>query len=319
MVDNQARSQKLLSAAYDSDGAAEEQYEKTLDSLQAKLNQLKDAWDNFTMSIAQSSTVKTAVDGLTGLFKIINKLLGVSKQIGTAIGGKFGGGLAQSLTAITTALAGFKLAGGGALGFLKSIQDVIKFGKGELGTTKGLGDILLKNFKTQLSGGLLGGATIKNLGKLIGRDFIPAIFKEGSPIMNKHLAKVGEDAANILSKYNNEDGSLNKEAAEAALGASQVKGLQLQAAQARKLSGEMEKAGEAGKAGAAGIGSFFTSLSPLGIALLTATAALVAFNLAYRHHIKTLESNVKAGNEAVKTYTNSQKTYKENTKTINSA
>ena len=187
MVDNQARSQELLSAAYDSDGAAEEQYEKTLDSLQAKLNQLKDAWDNFTMSIAQSSTVKTAVDGLTGLFKIINKLLGVSKQIGTAIGGKFGGGLAQSLTAITTALAGFKLAGGGALGFLKSIQDVIKFGKGELGTTKGLGDILLKNFKTQLSGGLLGGATIKNLGKLIGRDFIPAIFKEGSPIMNKHL------------------------------------------------------------------------------------------------------------------------------------
>ena len=72
MVDNQARSQELLSAAYDSDGAAEEQYEKTLDSLQAKLNQLKDAWDNFTMSIAQSSTVKTAVDGLTGLFKIIN-------------------------------------------------------------------------------------------------------------------------------------------------------------------------------------------------------------------------------------------------------
>lgn len=319
MVDNQTRSQQLLSAAYDSDGAAEEQYEKTLDSLQAKLNQLKDAWDNFTMSIAQSSTVKVAVDGLTGLLKIINKLLGVSKQIGTAIGGKAGGGIAQALTAITTALAGFKLAGGGALGFLKSIQDVIKFGKGELGTTKGLGDILLKNFKTQLGGGLLGGATIKNLGKLIGRDFIPAIFKEGSPIMNKHLVKVGKDAANVLSKYNNKDGSLNKEAAEAALGVSQVKGLQLQAAQARKLSGEMEKAGEAGKAGAAGIGSFFTSLSPLGIALLTATAALVAFNLAYRHHIKTLESNVKAGNEAVKTYTNSQKTYKENTKTINSA
>ena len=72
MVDNQTRSQQLLSAAYDSDGAAEEQYEKTLDSLQAKLNQLKDAWDNFTMSIAQSSTVKTAVDGLTGLLKIIN-------------------------------------------------------------------------------------------------------------------------------------------------------------------------------------------------------------------------------------------------------
>ena len=319
MVDNQARSQELLSAAYDSDGAAEEQYEKTLDSLQAKLNQLKDAWDNFTMSIAQSSTVKAAVDGLTGLLKIINKLLGGSKQIGTAFGGKFGGSLAQSLTAITTALAGFKLAGGGALGFLKSIQDVIKFGKGELGTTKGLGDILLKNFKTQLGGGLFGGATIKNLGKLIGRDFIPAIFKEGSPIMNKHLAKVGKDAANILSKYNNEDGSLNKEAAEAALGASQVKGLQLQAAQARKLSGEMEKAGEAGKAGSTGIGAFLTSLSPLGKVLLGATAALTVFTAAYRGYTSYLKSNVKAGNEAVKTYTNSQKTYKENTKTINSA
>lgn len=319
MVDNQTRSQQLLSAAYDSDGAAEEQYEKTLDSLQAKLNQLKDAWDNFTMSIAQSSTVKAAVDGLTGLLKIINKLLGVSKQIGTAFGGKFGGGLAQSLTAITTALAGFKLAGGGALGFLKSLQDVIKFGKGELGTTKGLGDILLKNFKTQLGGGLLGGATIKNLGKLIGRDLVPAIFEEGSPIMNKHLAKVGKDAANILSKYNNEDGSLNKEAAEAALGASQVRNLQTQAARGRKLSDAMEEAGKAGKEGAAGIGEFFTSLSPLGIALLTATAALVAFNFAYRQHIKNLKSNVKAGNEAVKTFTDSKKTYEENTKTINSA
>jgi len=319
MVDNQARSQELLSAAYNSDGAAEEQYEKTLDSLQAKLNQLKDAWDNFTMSIAQSSTVKTVVDGLTGLLKVINKLLGVSKQIGTVFGGKFGGGLAQSLTAITTALAGFKLAGGGALGFLKSIQDVIKFGKGELVTTKGLGDILLKNFKTQLGGGLLGGATIKNLGKLIGRDFIPAIFKKGSPIMNKHLIKMGEDAANILSKYNNEDGSLNKEAAEAALGASKVKGLQLQAAQARKLSGEMEKAGEAGKAGSTGIGAFLTSLSPLGKVLLGATAALVAFNLAYRGYTKHLKDHVKAGNEAVKTFTDSKKAYKENTKTIDGA
>ena len=319
MVDNQARSQELLSAAYDSDGAAEEQYEKTLDSLQAKLNQLKDAWDNFTMSIAQSSTVKTAVDGLTGLFKIINKLLGVSKQIGTAIGGKFGGGLAQSLTAITTALAGFKLAGGGALGFLKSIQDVIKFGKGELGTTKGLGDILLKNFKTQLSGGLLGGATIKNLGKLIGRDFIPAIFKEGSPIMNKHLVKVGKDAANILSKYNNEDGSLNKEAAKDALGASQVRNLIAQDAIGRKASDAMKKAGEAGKEGATGIGTFLTSLTPLGKVALGATAALVILSAAYRGYTHYLKSNVKAGNEAVKTFTDSKKTYEENTKTIDGA
>lgn len=319
MVDNQARSQELLSAAYDSDGAAEEQYEKTLDSLQAKLNQLKDAWDNFTMSIAQSSTVKAAVDGLTGLLKIINKLLGVSKQIGTAFGGKFGGGLAQSLTAITTALAGFKLAGGGALGFLKSLQDVIKFGKGELVTTKGLGDILLKNFKAQLGGGLLGGATIKNLGKLIGRDFIPAIFKEGSSVMNKHILRLGKDATNILSKYYNEKGIFDSKAANDALGSKNVKTLQEQAARAEELSVSFGKAGEAGKTGSFGIKAFWASLTPLGQALLVATAALTAFTAAYRGYTSYLKSNVKAGNEAVKTYTNSQKTYKENTKTINSA
>lgn len=319
MVDNQARSQQLLSAAYDSDGAAEEQYEKTLDSLQAKLNQLKDAWDNFTMSIAQSSMVKGAVDGLTGLLKIVNKFLGVSKQIGTAIGGKAGGGIAQTLTAITTALAGFKFAGGGALGFLKSIQDVIKFGKGELGTTKGLGDILLKNFKAQLGGGLLGGATVKNLGKLIGRDFIPAIFKEGSPIMNKHLVKVGKDAANILSKYYNEEGIFDSKAANDALGSKNVKALQEQATRAEELSTSFGMAGEAGKAGSFGIKAFWASLTPLGQALLVATAALTVFTAAYRGYTSYLKSNVKAGNEAVKTYTNSQKAYKENTKTINSA
>lgn len=72
-----SRTQELVSAAYNSAGSASEQFEKTLDSLDAKLNKLSNAWNEFTMGIAQNSLIKGAVDILTGLLTIINKLTGV--------------------------------------------------------------------------------------------------------------------------------------------------------------------------------------------------------------------------------------------------
>lgn len=72
-----SRTQELVSAAYNSAGSANEQFEKTLDSLEAKLNKLSNAWNEFTMGIAQNGLIKVAVDGLTGLLTIINKITGV--------------------------------------------------------------------------------------------------------------------------------------------------------------------------------------------------------------------------------------------------
>lgn len=69
-----SRTQELVAAAYDSEGSAEGQFEKTLDSLEAKLTELKNAWDAFTMGLANSDIIKGVVDVLTFLLNLLNKV-----------------------------------------------------------------------------------------------------------------------------------------------------------------------------------------------------------------------------------------------------
>lgn len=74
MMQNNARTQELLGYAYDSEGASQKQFEKTLDSLEAKINKFKNAWNEFTMGIADSGMIKSAVDIVTNLITVVNKL-----------------------------------------------------------------------------------------------------------------------------------------------------------------------------------------------------------------------------------------------------
>ena len=53
-MQNNARLTELMNAAKNSKGSAEGQFEKTLDSLEAKVNKLRDAWEEFLMGIANS-------------------------------------------------------------------------------------------------------------------------------------------------------------------------------------------------------------------------------------------------------------------------
>jgi hypothetical protein len=45
-----------------------------MDSLQSKLNELKNAWDSFTMGIMDSKVVKAGVSILTAFITVINSL-----------------------------------------------------------------------------------------------------------------------------------------------------------------------------------------------------------------------------------------------------
>lgn len=74
MMSDYGRTQELITAAYDSEGSSQGQFEKTLDSLEAKLNELKNAWDAFTMGLANSTVVKGVVDVLTFLLNLVNKI-----------------------------------------------------------------------------------------------------------------------------------------------------------------------------------------------------------------------------------------------------
>lgn len=109
MMSDYSRTQELVTAANNSAGASNRQFEKTMESLEAKMEKLKNAWHEFTMGIMDSDLVKFGVDILTKFLEVINKAT-------SAIGG-----LGGSLTKIIGILAIFKL---GAKIFAKFKQPI---------------------------------------------------------------------------------------------------------------------------------------------------------------------------------------------------
>lgn len=147
LMQDHARMTELVSYANDAAGASQGQFEKTLESLQSKLAQLKNAWDEFTMGIMNSDIVKWAIDRITDLIGWINKLtnsssgllssiskiavavlgfFGSKKLIGS-IGNKLLGSVAKIFGGIEK--EGIKKGAATATGFLGNFKKV--FGKGE--------------------------------------------------------------------------------------------------------------------------------------------------------------------------------------------
>ena len=97
MMQDYARTQELVTAANNSAGASQKQFEKTMESLEAKIEKLKNAWHEFTMGIMDSDLVKFGVDVLTKFLEIINKATSALDGIG------------GSITKISTIIGVFKL------------------------------------------------------------------------------------------------------------------------------------------------------------------------------------------------------------------
>jgi TP901 family phage tail tape measure protein len=112
MMSNYGRTQELVAAANNSAGASNKQFEKTMDSLEAKIAKLENAWHEFTMGIMNSDLVKTGIDILTKLLEIINKATNGFN------------GLAGSITKILGIVAVFKL---GKTIFNKLREPMVKF------------------------------------------------------------------------------------------------------------------------------------------------------------------------------------------------
>ena len=74
MMSNYQRTMELTGYAINSAGASQRQFEKTMDSLESKLNRLHDAWEQFTTGIANQSIIKGVVDLLTNLLTTINNV-----------------------------------------------------------------------------------------------------------------------------------------------------------------------------------------------------------------------------------------------------
>ena len=130
MMSNYERTVELVGLANNSAGASQQQFEKTLDSMQSKLDRLKNAWNEYIMGLANNAIIKTAVDLLTGFLNIVNK-------ISSSASGKKG--IFKSLIDIGFLTAGIKLAKATFNGFFGWLVKTGKSRGAVAGTATGQG------------------------------------------------------------------------------------------------------------------------------------------------------------------------------------
>ena len=141
MMSNYDRTMELVNAANNSAGASQRQFEKTTESLESKINKLKNAWNEFTMNLANSTIIKGAIDLLTGFINGINKATDVLSG---------GNGLIKSILSLGVAFGGFKIAKNLIVGLSASLaKSFIGIGKtSAVAYQKGLGAGLTHTAKT---------------------------------------------------------------------------------------------------------------------------------------------------------------------------
>ena len=135
MMSNYERTMELVGAANNSAGASQEQFDKTLKSLEAKLARLKNAWDEFTTGIANNELIKFGVDVLTKLLELVNKLSSGTGDFGEAL--------------IKLGLGYGAIKGGGAL--LKNLFGYLSGSPVVKDAGAGLGAKFIEGFKTKIT------------------------------------------------------------------------------------------------------------------------------------------------------------------------
>ena len=106
MMSNYERTMQLMGYANDSAGASTAQFNKTLESLEAKINKFQNAWKQFLMGIMNDKWTKRIVDAGTGVLNIVNKIIDTLSFNGKA-------GLLKSILSTFTAFTALKTAGRG--------------------------------------------------------------------------------------------------------------------------------------------------------------------------------------------------------------
>ena len=309
LMQNNARLTELMNAAKNSKGSAEGQFEKTLDSLEAKVNKLRDAWEEFLMGIANSDLIKGSIDLLTKLLEVINKLT------------KGTGGLDSALMKLAVVGTALQLGGGllqGGLGYFNARRYAVQAkGMAKAGvdpnTIKAVsngftGDENIGSFMSYLGGGL---ANFGNLGFVgMAKDMIKGLFTGVKGLFTTTLSekltkelqsKVNKEA--IKQVFSNElipVGSRLSQTKETIADMSQYtkltggfknlwSGLQLGNIQRQGLGGitsaknalsELQTASGGAATGMAKFGAVLGANLPLVLGITAAVGALVAIGLA---------------------------------------
>lgn len=187
-MQNYSRTIELTEIANNSAGASNKQFEKTQDSLESKLNKLDNAWTVFTTNIADSSTIKAAIDVLTKLLETINNIIESSGKLGPAL-------------QVGIALAGAKVVAGSVAGVAPLIGQMTR-GNLDEGTTIG----------AQLGKGILGGIKKEFQGVPKIFDSIKGYFSKGKGFLKGEASKFAniftQDSINRTKAFTEEVGNL---------------------------------------------------------------------------------------------------------------
>lgn len=125
MMSNYDRTVELVNAANNSAGASQEQFNKTLESMETLLAKLKNAWNEFTMGIANNEVLKTGVKILTTFLNILNSITNVLPGVASGFAkiALAWGGLKAGRAIFNSLLSSFGRAGKeGAISFRQSFQ-----------------------------------------------------------------------------------------------------------------------------------------------------------------------------------------------------
>lgn len=212
MMQNYSRTMELVDAAYNSAGSGQEQFEKTLESLEAKLNNLHNAWSSFSMSIANSDIIKSAVDLFTDLLTTINNLTDAFGPLSGAIKIFLGFGLFKTGNTLL----------GGKTGPLATLFSVLKSDKDLFKALNAAMVPLGNNFKTL-------GTTITNfLNPVWGlENQIASLQKQHVDIQEqiKNVPKGSEQAAELQKQLDGLDASITRLSTDAAKSAAKTRAL----------------------------------------------------------------------------------------------
>ena len=196
MMSNYERTMELVDAANNSAGASQRQFEKTLDSMEAKLNKLKNAWDQFTMGLMNNQLLKFGVDALTKGFTLINKFIDAVGKITP----KPFEGITKSILTLVTTLGLLKLGGKGAMGLTTGI-----FGWAQ-------GDGFVNGFKT--GWGTAGSYGVVNKNNFIGPQSTKVVTEQAKIDANAYKAMfqnqlaTGGLASAIKTSFQNAGGTI---------------------------------------------------------------------------------------------------------------
>jgi len=176
MMDNYKRTVELVGFAQNSAGASQQQFEKTLDSLEAKVNQLKNAMEQFYMGLANSAVIKGFIDLLTGIINTINDV--------TDAFGDFGGAIGRVLIVF----AGMKLGKALLTNILSGLATSMAVKKGqEIGSA--------------VADGVSQGSAKKNVFRNFFSNFQKEVSKMGKSVNNLKSLDQAKNLANIRKQY----------------------------------------------------------------------------------------------------------------------